>query len=172
MNTTIRSQWVDIAKGFAILAVVLFHINYNYPDNRLFPVTALFGYAWHVPVFFLIGGFFIKEERLVQPVGFIKGKIKSLYRLLLYFYIPAVLLHNALLDIGWYDTVTDYGGKFMSYWSATQTLKELLLAVCLAGREPILGAMWFVYVLFMALCGFSIISWMVKKAFKDEQQYE
>ena len=172
MNTTIRSQWVDIAKGFAILAVVLFHINYNYPDNRLFPVTALFGYAWHVPVFFLIGGFFIKEERLVQPVGFIKGKIKSLYRLLLYFYIPAVLLHNALLDIGWYDTVTDYGGKFMSYWSATQTLKELLLAVCLAGREPILGAMWFVYVLFMALCGFSLISWMVKKAFKDEQQYE
>lgn len=109
MNTTIRSQWVDIAKGFAILVVVLFHINYNYPDNKLLPVTALFGYAWHVPVFFLIGGFFIKEERLVQPVGFIKGKIKSLYRLLPYFYIPVVLLY---LDIGWYDTVTDYGGKF------------------------------------------------------------
>ncbi len=167
-----RSQWVDIAKGFAILAVVLFHINYNFPDSKLLPVTALFGYAWHVPVFFLIGGFFIKEERLVQPVGFIKGKIKSLYQLLLYFYIPAVCLHNMLLDIGWYDTATDYGGKSMSYWSVTQTLKELLLAVCLAGREPILGAMWFVYVLFMALCGFSIISWMVKKAFKDEQQYE
>lgn len=168
-----RSQWVDIAKGFAIIAVVLFHVSYSFPNTKLFPVTALFGYAWHVPVFFLIGGFFIKEERLLQPVGFIKGKIQSLYRLLLYFYIPAVLLHNVLLDIGWYDTVTDYGGKLMSYWSAGQTLKELLLAVCLAGREPIVGAMWFVYVLFMALCGFSIVSWAVRKVFKkDAQRYE
>ena len=48
-----------------------------------------------------------------------------------------------------------------------------IVACCLSCRTRIyIGAMWFVYVLFMALCGFSIISWMVKKAFKDEQQYE
>lgn len=167
-----RSQWVDIAKGIAISAVVLFHISYSFPNLKLLPVTALFGYAWHVPVFFLIGGFFIKEEKLVRPVSFIRGKIKSLYRLLLYFYIPAVLLHNVLLDIGWYDTTTDYGGKFMSYWSATQTLKELVLAICLAGREPMLGAMWFVYVLFIALCGFSLVSWSLQKITKGGQKYE
>lgn len=69
-----RSQWVDIAKGIAISAVVLFHISYSFPNLKLLPVTALFGYAWHVPVFFLIGGFFIKEEKLVRPVSFIRGK--------------------------------------------------------------------------------------------------
>lgn len=167
-----RSQWVDISKGFAILAVVIFHISYSYPNAKLFPVTALFGYAWHVPIFFLIGGFFIKEEKLIRPVGFIKRKIKSLYRLLLYFYIPAVLLHNVMLEIGWYDTVTDYGGKFMSEWTMGQTVKELVLSICLAGREPILGAMWFVYVLFMALCGFSLVSWAVRKVVKDDKRYE
>lgn len=60
--------------------------------------------------FFLLGGFFLKEEKLIQPVNFIKGKIQSLYKLLLYFYIPAVLFHNVLMHIGWYDEVTDYGG--------------------------------------------------------------
>lgn len=48
-----RSQWVDIAKGIAISAVVLFHISYSFPNLKLLPVTALFGYAWHVPVFSL-----------------------------------------------------------------------------------------------------------------------
>ena len=34
--------------------------------------------------------------------------------------------------------------------------KQTVLAICLGGREPIVGAMWFVYVLFMALIGLSI----------------
>lgn len=113
-------------------------------------------------VFFLLGGFFIKEEKLIRPVSFIKGKIQSLYKLLLYFYIPAVLLHNVMMHIGWYDEVTNYGGKVMSLWKVGKTVKELGLSVCLAGREPILGAMWFVYVLFIALCGLSIVSWMAE----------
>lgn len=101
MNSSIvRYRWVDIAKGFAILSVVLLHINYQFYDSKYLPLATLLGELWHVPVFFLLGGFFLKEERLLQPVSFIKGKIKSLYRLLLYFYIPAVLLHNVLLHLG------------------------------------------------------------------------
>lgn len=158
-----RSRWVDISKGITIIAVVLLHINYSFFNAKLLPLNPLLGNAWHVAVFFLLGGFFIKEERLLYPVSFIKGKIKSLYRLLLYFYIPAILLHNIMIRIGWYDTVTNYGGKYMAYWSIGQTIKELVFSICLAGREPILGAMWFVYVLFIALCGFSIVSWAIKK---------
>ena len=50
--------------------------------------------------------------------------------------------------------------------------KQTVLAICLGGREPIVGAMWFVYVLFMALIGLSIVSWLIKKLAKDERQYE
>lgn len=163
----LRFQWVDIAKGIAILSVVLLHVNYQFYDNKFFPLTALLGGLWHVPVFFVLGGFFLKEERLIHPISFIKGKIKSLYRLLLYFYIPAVLLHNVMINIGFYSLNSIYGGKTMTTYGLVDTLKELALSILLAGREPILGAMWFVYVLFLALCSLSITSWGLNKFFKS-----
>lgn len=51
-------------------------------------------------------------------------------------------------------------------------MKQIALAVCLGGREPIVGAMWFVYVLFMALIGLSVVSWAIKKMVKNDSQYE
>lgn len=162
----IRFQWVDIAKGIAILSVVLLHVNYQFYENKCLPLTALLGGLWHVPVFFVLGGFFLKEERLIHPISFITGKIKSLYKLLLYFYIPAVLLHNVMINIGFYSTSTIYGGKAMITYGVAKTLKELVLSVFLAGREPILGAMWFVYVLFIALFCLSITSWGLNQFLK------
>lgn len=172
MNTAPRFLWVDISKGIAIIAVVLLHINFQFYESKYVPLTALLGSLWHVPVFFLLGGFFLKEEKLLQTTSFIKGKIKSLYYLLLYFYIPAVLLHNTMLYIGFYDPTISYGGKIMTIWNVSEMIKELILSICLAGREPILGAMWFVYVLFIALCGLSITSKILHLLIKDKKKYE
>ena len=99
-----RSLYVDIVKGVAIISVVLLHTNFQFPSSHYMPLSSLLGWMWHVAVFFLIGGFFIK------------GKLGSLYKLLLYFYIPVVLLHNFFIRIGWYDSLTDYGGKYMGFW--------------------------------------------------------
>lgn len=106
-----RLDWVDISKGIAIIAVVLMHTSYPFATTTFAPVRALLGYGWHVAIFFMIGGFFLKDEKLQNPVLFIKGKIRSLYLLALYFYIPAVLLHNYFIHIGWYDMSLSYGGK-------------------------------------------------------------
>lgn len=62
-----RSLSVDIAKGISIIAIVLRHINFLYPVGQLVNTKDLFIYLWHVAVFFLLAGFFIKEEQLVQP---------------------------------------------------------------------------------------------------------
>lgn len=167
-----RYVWVDIAKGIAILAVVLLHIDFTFPETELFPLRAFLGASWHVEVFFLIAGFFIQEEKLCRPLVFIKSKVKTLYRPLLCFYIPAVLFHNVMMRLGWYDPTIAYGGKYMYYWDFGQLVTHLSLSVCLAGREPILGAMWFVYVLFMALCGFSFVSWLISKISCDRKKHE
>lgn len=45
-------------------------------------------------------------------------------------------------------------------------LKQEILTFCMAGREPILGAMWFVYALLISLCGYSIVSWIISKFIK------
>lgn len=165
-------QWVDIIKAVSIIAVVFSHIEHPFKDYPLIPIASLLYEIWYVPVFFVVGGFFLRAEKLCKPVGFIKGKMKSLYRLLLYFYIPAILLHNVMLNIGFYDKVTVYGGKYMDYWTIDSIMKELGLAFIFAGREPILGAMWFVYVLLLAMIGLSVLSWILSLYIKNEQKLE
>lgn len=168
-----RYVWVDIAKGIAIISIVFLHINYKIPFNsEMLPISDILGGSWRATVLFIIGGFFIKEERLCNPISFIKGKTKSLYLLILYFYIPILLMHNIFLEIGFYNTEYIYGGKIMTYWDVKQTVLHIIEAVLCAGREPILGAMWFVYVLFLALCGFSIISFILSRTIRDKKQYE
>lgn len=146
------------------------HINFVYPAGQLVNTRDLFIYLWHVSVFFLVAGFFIKEEQLVQPKLWFKKKFTSLYLKILYFYIPAVLLHNVLINIGWYSLEST--DPVVHAYTTMDFVKQTLLAVCCGGREPILGAMWFVYVLFMALVGLSIVSWTVKRVAKNERQYE
>ena len=158
-----RENWVDIAKGFAIIAVVLGHIDFLYPDIKLLPISELTAWLWHVPVFFMIGGFFLSEDKLAKTGQFVKGKLLKLYLPILYIYIPAVLLHNFFFDIGFYSETVEYGGKYVTYWDLKDFAVNVLKTVFLAGREPVMGAMWFAYVLFMALCMMSILYWICDK---------
>ena len=158
-----RTVYIDIAKGIAILSVVLLHVDFVYPKLSFINISAMLGWYWHVPVFFLIGGFFLKEERLLQPVSFIKGKFKSLYLLAFYIYLPATLLHNVFFQLGWYSPDVVYGGKIIVEWGLKEYAIGIAKTLLCAGREPIMGAMWFVYALLFALCGYSIITYVVNK---------
>lgn len=51
MNKDNREDWVDIAKGIAISAVVLGHVGFDYPTWKLLPLHVLLVWLWHVPVF-------------------------------------------------------------------------------------------------------------------------
>lgn len=67
----------------------------------------------------------------------------------------------------------EYVGKYVTVWGGQDLIKNLIAAVFFAGREPLLGAMWFVYVLFMALCGLSLISCILQKVVvHDGTRYE
>lgn len=165
-----RSLSVDITKGIAITAIVLGHIGFSYPKFKLIDSSVLVYGLWHVPVFFIVAGFFIKEEQLIQPGVWFKKKFLSLYLKILYFYIPAVLLHNVLIGIGWYSLESTE--PIIHEYSVFDFVKQIILTACLGGREPILGAMWFVYVLFMALIGLSIISWVIKRWTHSNREYE
>lgn len=157
-----RINYVDFIKGAAIIAVVFGHIM-CFGQVKWFPVHAFFAGAWHVEVFFIVAGFFLKDVDASNIKDFLKKKTKQLYLLALYFYLPAVLLHNVLLRIGWYETANPIEGKVMTMWGVGEYAKQTLLTLCCAGREPIVGAMWFVYALFFAMIGYSCISLIVSK---------
>ena len=93
-----------------------------------------------------------------------------LYLKILYFYIPAILLHNVLIKIGWYSLEST--DPVINIYSMMDFAKQTVLAICLGGRESIIGEMWFVYFVFMALIGLFIVLWAIKKLVKDERQYE
>ena len=78
-------------------------------------------------------------------------------------YVPVLILHNVFINIGWYDLKLEYYGKYVTYWGITDFFKHIISALFCAGREPLLGAMWFGFVLFMALCIISLTSWLLKK---------
>ncbi len=171
MNSNKREGWVDIAKGIAITSVVFGHVGFEYPMWKLFPLSLLLAWLWHVPVFFLIGGFFIKEEKLVQPQSFIYGKYKNLYLKIVYLYIPVLLLHNYFVNIGFYDSTITYHGVYVTQWDIYMYIRKIVLALLFFGKEPVLDAMWFVYVLFLALCCLSIVSFAVKKIWRNDNNY-
>jgi len=162
-----RTKYVDVAKGLSILAVVLWHIRFSFDLGALFPLKTLLGGLWHVPVFFAISGFFLKDEKLLCPRSFIMGKLKTLYLWTLCFYIPAVLLHNVFFDIGFYSSSVSYGGKEISIYSSIDFVKQILAVFLFAGREPIVGALWFSYVLLLSLFAYSVITWICKRICKN-----
>ena len=158
-----RQKWVDIAKGMAIIAVVMGHIGYAWPQIPFLPLNVLLVWLWHVPVFFMLGGFFLSDDKLVHIVPFVKRKIKTLYLPLLYVYVPVLLLHNVFIRVGFYDTSVSYSGKFVEWWEPTDFLTHGVKSILLVGQEPLLGAMWFVFVLLWALCLLAALSWLLKK---------
>ena len=165
-----RFEFIDIAKGFAIIAVVLWHIGFAIDEIELFPFKTMFaGGMWHVPVFFILSGFFIKETSILNTLAFIKGKIISVHLVTLCFYIPAVLLHNVFIHCGFYSLSVEYGGKYVTEYALIDFFKQCLLAICFAGREPIVGPLWFAYVLSLAFIGYALLTCICRKIFGPDR---
>ncbi|WP_257639886.1 acyltransferase family protein [Campylobacter concisus] len=90
-----RVEWVDTLKFIGILSVILGYIN--------FPLNG-FIYTWHMPLFFMVSGFFIKFE-----THFKDFVVKNFKRLMIPYFIFSIvglfieilkryLLHREALD--------------------------------------------------------------------------
>ena len=158
-----RQEYVDIIKGWAMLLIVVFH-----SSSGLFPQMfySLIGGGMDVVIFFIIAGFFIKSERLMNPKGFIQPKLKTLYVPATVIYVCSVLLHNVFVDIGWYPLgeIHAGNGQPFHYYDVKDFALGVLKAVCCAGSgELAMGAMWFLYSLLYSMIGLSLLAWGTKK---------
>ena len=162
-----QQKWVNIVKGIAICAVVMLHARYYPLFYNSQHLSQLIGNAWHMPVFFMVAGFFLNTDKMSCPKMFIYHKFTRLYSRLLVFYIPILCLHNWFLQVGLYDGTILYGGKTMAHIDVMTFLRKLVEVFFFMGREPYASPLWFVYVLFMAFIVMSITSAFLRRYFKD-----
>jgi len=131
-----RLTWLDIAKGIGILAVICGH---NMPDYIL-NVQANrywydFIYWWHMPLFFLIGGFFLKPINLLDlktVTTFLKKRVRPLlssYFLAgLLLIIAYMLIHKTSVTYSLtYLLKLLYGGKTLSDYTTVFWYPETYL---------------------------------------------
>ena len=163
-SVSVRENYVDIIKGFAIIAVVLLHINFAFPKYALINTGSILGGQWHVAVFFLVSGFFIKDDKLASPISFMKPKFWNLYIKALYVYIPLVLLHNVFLRWGWLYTDILYNHKYLSEFEGLDWILHIVSQFLFFSREPLSGAMWYVDSLLIAMGIYTVLYWLVSKS--------
>lgn len=150
--------------------VVFFHITTGLGGGAW---TDFVGEGWHVPIFFTIAGFYVKDERLREPIPFLKRKFQTLYLPATVVYIFAILLHNVFVNIGWYPigALHPGNGTPFHYFGITDFIISCAKAILCAGSgELVMGAMWFLYVLLYAFVGLSLLSFGLTKIVRDEKE--
>lgn len=136
-----RVEWIDIAKGMAMICIVAGHTGPKAVND--------FVYLFHLSVFIFLSGYFYREEFSEHPIKFVSKRVMKLY--LLYWIYETVFLlgRNLFFMIGWYQPDALYSGRAITTLSVGETAKEFFKICIGMGREPLIGAMWFVVSLMM-----------------------
>lgn len=136
-----RIEWIDVAKGIAILAVVLGHVGHDLTNRIVYP--------FHLTVFYILTGYTFKVVPLTK--AYVRDKFQ---RLMIPFFIAATAVPLGLIVK---DLIVLQ--KF-TVASVTKILSDALIKLFFASGSlnnlvPIknmrLGAIWFLPAMFLAI---------------------
>ena len=102
-----RLEWLDMAKGYGIIAVVIAHLGIPYIETWI--------YTFHIPLFFFLSGYVFKSDLSFKK--FIKKRIKGLIIPYLGLGIPIVL----------FEVLTQCYGKKSLLEGSIQKILQLIL---------------------------------------------
>ena len=132
-----RKEWADVAKAFAIIAVIIGHTS-EIPD-----ILSRIIFSFHMPLFFILSGYFTKD-----CVNLRKATSKDAKNLLLPYAVTCgmtiVLAAIRALILG-QDVV-----KEIIAWSCASLYGSGTLIADWAAGTRIIGAIWFLLALFFA----------------------
>lgn len=130
-NSTERYEYIDIAKGLCMLAVVWGHLMLAGASNRL-------AYAFHIQAFFFLSGMLFRQEKHKSLLCFAKHRAKTLL-------LPYVAF-SLVTWTYWALRCTLLHIEVRSYW---KPLAQTVLAQGSAGFLVHNVALWFVTCLFV-----------------------
>lgn len=145
-----RDIFFDIAKGLAIISVVVGHC---------WPLSKRFVFSYHLLLFFFISGFFYNRKKYEKdPIGNIINKLKNNYPKYFIYSAFFLLIHNFLFNLGVISapeyTIADF-------------IKNGINLTMMVPSETLAGAMWFVPVMIYAISIFGVLVYIGSK-FKNK----
>lgn len=149
-----RDNTIDITKGIAIILMVIGH---SCCPQHLHH----FIYMFHMPLFFIVSGYFFKESYLSGFREFAWKKIKGIYFPYLKWAFIFLLLHNFFFSINFYNEefgdVTNNNLASHVYSFSEIINRFLHIVFTMYKHEQLLGGYWFLHTLFFS----SFLFWLV-----------
>lgn len=163
-----RAGYIDIARGIAIIFVVVYH------TGKIWEPFDAFYSLFFMQLFIFISGFVSSENRIYDFKSLLlhlKKRVSKLYFFYVKWELIYLLLTNFFLKIGFYSSEIVYRDKKIGpITSAGALLKKIAEILLFMGREPYCGAFWFIICLIFIVFGYSVINFAVNAVFaaKDE----
>lgn len=155
-----RNTAVDMAKGIAIILVVVAHAELPGVLNRAI-------YLFHMPLFFITAGYFFSPSKATaDPWAFICKRFKGLYVPFVTWSIFFLLIHNLLFKVGILNEVYGNwsGGVTHPYTWADFHQRLVSIVFSMGGYDEFLaGAFWFFRGLLVASVAFMVGWWLLGK---------
>lgn len=155
-------EYMNVAKAIGIILVVVGH---SFAEKSTSSIRS-FVYLFHVPLFFIISGYFFNEKYIKDPISLIIKRIKTL--LIPFFYWSTIFLifHNLFFMVYIYsDKIAVFREVVMRKYSTFEILKKFIALFAFKGSEVLLGAFWFLPCLFFTVMIFLVLRIAVSKFF-------
>lgn len=137
-----RNDSVSVAKGVAIILMVLAHTRFSVYGGQLINM-------FHMPLFFFFSGYCFKELYLDDAKGYALKRLKGIYRPYLVWSLLFLALHNVFYRLNLYNAAYSFQGQVSALYSAADfKFHALKIATALGGHDQLLGGYWFLHSLF------------------------
>lgn len=146
-----RNVQMDILRGIGIILIVLGHSGFQYTH---------FLYLFHLAIFFIVSGYFFNEDYVKDKESLKRYIIKKIKRLYIPFAIGniiCILLNNFFINVNLYNNINHH------YFTIKEMIINILKVILFKGHTEMLGATWFLPILFVITVAYAIIEYIMKK---------
>ena len=154
-----RNTTISICKALAIILMVIGHAE---APTRLH----YFIYEFHMPVFFIVSGYFFSTKYVYREAEFVRKRVRGLYWPFVKWSVVFLALHNLMFRIGILNEVYGNASGGVTHPLSSHQLQQSLwnIVTAMGGYDQFLcGAFWFFRALFVASILYLIIYIIVEK---------
>lgn len=149
-----RDEILDIAKGIAIILVVIGHIYIG--ESKYAYYLKTFIYSFHLPLFFLVSGLLFNPDKIISITDFFKSRFKGL----IYPYITFSIFAYVIW-LGFEASKSD--GNIHTLF--IEPFYFWILGLRGGSNYVFTGAYWFLICLFMVeLCFYSVLKYISRSS--------